>query len=105
MKLMTKEIQKSLPPLYSQENVPSDKVRIRVKFFNPCGAGTWYATEYDPEERIFFGYAVIHAGCGELGNFSLDELESLRLPFGLKIERDLHWDDTTTLQTIMDRGH
>lgn len=28
-------------------------------------------------------------GCPELGSFSLSELESVRLPFGLRIERDL----------------
>ena len=105
MKLLTKEILKNLPPLYSQEDKPAEEVQIPLKLFNPCGAGTWYATEFDPEERMFFGYAVIHAGCGELGNFSLDELESVRLPFGLKIERDRHWDTATTLKTIIDRGH
>ncbi|MCL6481523.1 MAG: DUF2958 domain-containing protein [Firmicutes bacterium] len=27
----------------------------------------------------------------ELGYFSLDELESIRGPLGLKVERDLYW--------------
>ena len=103
MKLLTKAILKNLPPIYANENKPASEIRIRVKFFNPTGSGTWYATEYDPEQRMFFGYAHIHEG--ELGYFSLDELESLRLPLGLKVERDLHWDDTTTLQAVMDRGH
>ena len=29
---------------------------VICKFFDPCGSGTWYATEYDPEPRLFFGY-------------------------------------------------
>jgi len=33
----------------------------------------------------------------------LSELESVRLPFGLKIERDCWWDAKTTLQTVMDQ--
>jgi hypothetical protein len=104
MKLLTKAIEAKLPAFYSQEGRPLSEQRIWVKFFNPCGAGTWYGSEYDPETRTFFGYAQILPDGGELGYFSLDELESLQLPFGLKIERDLHWDDETTLQTVVDRG-
>ena len=49
MKLMTKEIEKKLPKLYETENIPvEDKVAV-VKYFNPCGAGTWYGIEYDPD--------------------------------------------------------
>lgn len=99
-KLLTKEIEKKLPALYSQDGKDPSKVRVIVKFFNPCGAGTWYATEYDPEQRLFFGYAKITDG--ELGTFSLDELASFRGRFGLPIERDLYWDDKTTLQQVMD---
>jgi len=45
MKLLTKEIKKNLPALYSQEEKGMEAV-AHVKFFNPCGAATWYATEY-----------------------------------------------------------
>jgi hypothetical protein len=103
MKLLTQEILKKLPALYMNEDKSAAKVTIPVKFFNPMGSGTWYATEYDPEEGRFFGYASIFPGGGELGYFMLSELESVRLPFGLKIERDLHWDPKTTLQTVMDQ--
>jgi len=103
MKLLTQEILKKLPALYSNEDKPAAEVTIPVKFFNPCGAGTWYATEYDPETGRFFGYATIFPGEGELGYFMLSELESVRLPFGLKIERDCWWDAKTTLQTVMDQ--
>ena len=55
---------------------------------------------------MFFGWATLgDPQNAELGYFSLDELESVRGRFGLKIERDLHWDDTTTLKTVMDRGY
>jgi len=88
MKLLTAAILKSLPKLYSQEKV-KDPI-ARVKFFNPCGMGTWFATEFDGEDR-FFGWAVIHPGCGELGYFSLSELSSVRIGFGLGIERDMYF--------------
>jgi hypothetical protein len=88
MKLLTAELAKKLPALYSQDGKGYEAVAV-VKFFCPWGSWTWYATEYDPEERMFFGLVDGHE-C-ELGNFSLDELESVRGPMGLKIERDLHW--------------
>lgn len=58
-----------------------------VKFFNPFGAGVWLATELDDGGDIMFGLADL--GYPELGSWSLEELRSVRLPFGLGIERDL----------------
>ena len=49
-------------------------------------------TEYDPDNRLAFGLCVIHEP--ELGYFSLEELESIELQWGLGIERDLHWQGT-----------
>lgn len=59
-----------------------------VRFFNPVGAATWLATEID-EDGVFFGLADLGFGCPEMGSFALEELEAIRLPFGLGIERDL----------------
>lgn len=59
-----------------------------VRFFSPVGAATWLATEMDAD-GILFGLADLGFGCPELGSFSLAELEAVRLPFGLGIERDL----------------
>lgn len=60
-----------------------------VKFFNPCGAATWLASELDPDGDTLFGLADLGFGCPELGAFSLSELAEVRLPWGLGIERDL----------------
>jgi len=87
-KLMTKEILDKIPPLYGQEKV-ADPI-VYVKFFCPWNQWTWYATEYRPSEKLFFGWVKGHEE--ELGYFSLDELESVNGPFGLKIERDMHFD-------------
>jgi len=84
--LLTKAIEKKLPALYSQEHV-KDPI-AQVKFFTPWSNWTWYATEYDSKD-IFFGKVV---GLDtELGYFSLSELKQLHGPWGLGIERDLHW--------------
>ena len=67
-----------------------------VCFFNPIGSGTWLATEID-EDGILFGLADLGFGCPELGSFSLRELQSVRLPLGLGIERDLLFESTIPL--------
>lgn len=60
-----------------------------AKFFSPVGAATWLATELGEDGDTLFGLADLGFGCPELGSFSLSELASVRLPFGLGIERDL----------------
>jgi len=58
-----------------------------VKFFNPLGEGVWLATELDADGDTLFGLADL--GYPELGSFSLEELASIVLPFGMGIERDI----------------
>ena len=87
MKLLTKELLKRFDEVGQQDDV-KDPLVI-AKFFNPSGAGTWYATEYHPDAKIFFGYVSIFGDHNdEWGTFSLDELQTVRGPFGLGIERD-----------------
>jgi len=88
MELLPTEIAKQLPPLRSQEEKGSDAI-AEVKFFTPWSSWTWYASEYDPEHRMFFG--VVVGLEREFGYFSLEEIEGIRGPGGLQIERDLHW--------------
>ena len=99
MRLMTKELEKRFSKVGSQENV-KDPV-IVAKFFNPQGAGTWYATEYDPTKKMFFGYVSIFGDWNdEWGYFSLAELESYKGPWGLGIERDLYWDEAKSSSVV-----
>lgn len=92
MKLLTKELEARFAKVGSQEN-EKDPLVI-AKFFNPTGAGTWYATEYDPIDKIFFGYVSIFGDWNdEWGYFSLAELEDFKGAFGLGIERDLHFGE------------
>jgi len=89
MGLLTPEMEELFAKTGSQEQI-DDPVVIGY-FFNPCGPGVFYATEYFPEDRTFFGFSEIHPGAGEWGYFSLDELESVRCPpFNLPIERELY---------------
>ena len=98
MKLLTKELLDRFAKVGSQEEVPfGDKIVI-AKYFNPVGLGTWYATEYDPKRKEFFGYADITDG--EWGYFSLTEMESVKLRFGLGIERDLYIGEKTIREVV-----
>lgn len=85
--LITKTLKKEFARIGNQEEILDPLVL--AKFFSPSGSATWYAISYDEESNTCFGY-VTGLGHDELGYFSIDELESLRVPpFGLPIERDL----------------
>ena len=87
MKLLTKELRRKLPSLYSTER-QSDPL-VQAKFFTPDSNWTWYVLEFDGDDR-FFGY--VSGLENELGYFSLSELQSVRGPFGLAVERDLYFE-------------
>ena len=76
-----------------------------VKLFNPCGAATWLLSEIDPENHdIAFGLCDLGMECAELGSVSLDELRSIRVSFGLGIERDRHWEATHRISVYARAG-
>lgn len=86
--LMPPQIAAQLPRLYANEVQGEDAI-VYLKLFTPWTNWTWYASEYDPTERICFG--VVVGLERELGYFSLVELEAIRGPGALRIERDLYW--------------
>ena len=91
MKLITEEIRRRLPPIGSQDG-KGGKAVAQLKLFTPSSSWTWFIVEWDGED-ICFGLVEGHEK--ELGYFSLKELESVRGPFGLPIERDIHWQPKT----------
>ena len=99
MKLMTEELKRRFEKIGPQENT-KDPI-IVAKYFNPIGAGTWYATEYNPREKMFFGYVSIFGDYNdEWGYFSLDELQAYNGRFGLGIERDLYFREERASKVI-----
>jgi hypothetical protein len=104
MKLLTQEIRKKLPPLYAQED-KGGKAIVHMKLFTPDGSFTWYITEGSPitddsgKEVDFHFFGLVDGLEKELGYVALSELESVRGPLGLPIERDLWWEPKT-LQEI-----
>ena len=93
MQLMNKSLERKFQKTGKQDI--EDPIVI-AKFFNPVGRGTWFATEYDPISKVFFG--LVHLLEKEWGYFSLEELENVSLPFpwshGLGIERDRYFEPT-----------
>ena len=93
MKLLTQEIRNRIPKLYAQDG-KGDKAIAHVKFFNPAGSWTWYATEGQPvlddegKEVNFEFFGLVYGHEKELGYFTLNDLASIKGPFGLGIERD-----------------
>jgi hypothetical protein len=54
----------------------------------------------DPnDEDRLFGLCDLGLGYPELGYISLAEVAAVRGPFGLKVERDLHFKPSKTLST------
>src|SRR5258706_11250248 len=103
--LLDTETRAKLPALYSQEQQGLEAI-AQVKFFTPDSSWVWYASEgsdvdedgyYDTDkEKIDFVFFGLVAGLeNELGYFSLAELEQIRGPMGLPIERDLYFSPRT----------
>ena len=91
VKLMTKEIIDTLPPLRSTEHTPDAKKKIIAKFFTPDSSWTWYVAEGEhlgKGDYEFFGYVEGHEN--EWGYFRLSDLEKIRGKMGLPVERDRH---------------
>jgi len=102
--LLPESLKERMPPLYAQEH-ERDPLVV-VKYYDPVGSWTWYATEGSPvnedgymdtnKEKVdflFFGLVVGFEP--ELGYFSLNELktakEGLRGLRALPIERDIYF--------------
>jgi len=89
MKLLTAEIRRRLPALYTTQDDPDPIVQVRL--FTPWTNWTWNITEFDGEDLLF---GLVEGFETEWGYSSLAELEAIRGPGGLRIERDLYFDPT-----------
>lgn len=113
MKLLTEELVQKFEeyPLYSQDGKSGD-AKVIAKFFNPMGQGTWLITEGDIirdeqgniEDVEMFGFVnLVGMEYAELGYVSLNELQSIKLPFGMTIERDLYYPEDITMREACSR--
>ena len=67
------------------------------------GAGTWWVYER-LDDDIFMCFALLDEPMfAELGSISLSEMERIKLPLGLGIERDLSFEiGSKTVQQVID---
>lgn len=109
MKLITKEIGQKLIAGYRHSAETGESAKdVVVKYFTPWARATWYISEGwpvndDGEAQIIsmidpgaytydwhlFGFCDLgDSQMAELGYVMLSDLQSLKGPFGLKVERD-----------------
>lgn len=104
MKLITKAIEAAFAKQGDTSQKSMADIMIVAKYFNPMGAGTWYLYEH-LEDDIYMGFVTLgYPEDAECGTVSMTELQELRLPFGLGIERDMHFDPLSmTLKEVYDK--
>ena len=82
-------------------------LQARWKFFDPCGAATWYIGDYERwgDDLKMFGWCDVGLGYPELGYVMLSELAAFSGPLGLGIERDIYWDVCPMSEVMSGKWH
>jgi len=100
MKLLPKEIREMLPPLGAQDGKGGEAIAY-LKLFTPDSGWSWHILEVQPildshgREIDVECFGLVDGQEKELGYFMLSELEEVRGPMGLPLERDLYWQPKT----------
>lgn len=68
-----------------------------VKVFNPLGSATILVTEKEPGSGLSFGLVDLGFGTPELGYLDLEEILSVELPGGFRMEQDTLFTATQTI--------
>jgi len=90
MELFTKEIIEKAKAQYPLGSDLDNQI-IVAKFFNPCGGGSWFLINMDPEDEDYC-WGICQLFETEIGSFSRSDLENTKVGFGLSIERDLYFE-------------
>lgn len=116
MKLITKEIGRALELAYRRSGETGESgTEVLAKFFTPWAGATWYVTEGCPVDVDgepcpmgqevdwhLFGFCDLgDRECAELGYVMLSDLQGLKGPFGLRVERDIRY--SATLAEVLER--
>ena len=94
-------------PLHSQ-NTEEDPLVV-AKLFDIAGSATWFLCEFDPKDKVSFGYVTgLVPGGDEWGYISVPELEQITHPlFPIpRIERDLYFNPVrfSVIKEELERG-
>jgi hypothetical protein len=111
MNLLTDELKRQLlanganNAAHVRRDGKTEDFRPVVKLFCPWGGATWLLTELDPENpNIAFGLCDLGLGCPELGSVSIAEIEAVRGPGGLRIERDVYFKPNKTVRAYAEEA-
>ena len=85
---MTKAIQEKAEKQYDEGSDLEQKVV--AKYFDPTGSWEWFLMNKHKGDDYCWG--IVKGNAVEMGSFSIKELENIKLPFGLTIERDLYFE-------------
>lgn len=89
MQLMTKAIETAAQKQYPLGSELEGQ-QVVAKFFDPCGSWTWYLMNQDPDDPDYL-WGIVKGFEVEEGSFLLSELQSVKGPLGIGIERDRHF--------------
>ena len=76
----------TMPALYSTEREDAENHIFLMRFYHPLAQYSWYAVEYDPEDKVFFGWT--DGDFQEWGYFYLLEMAFLEVR-GVRIMWDV----------------
>jgi hypothetical protein len=100
------EILEAMPRMGDSSKLHREEIKIPLKVFNASGSQTWFLYEYDPEDRIFFGFANLgdsmYAECGIIPMDELLEYNDTTPFLRFNLDRDEHWNAERTLKEVMD---
>ena len=85
MELITQE--ESYPALYKTEDIKTDEKMLYLRFYEQSSGWEWYLSEYDPDDKIAFGY--VKGFESEWGYFSITEMQGIPT-----IKRDYEFEPT-----------
>ena len=89
MKLLTKKITEQAQKQYKKGDNIDDQM-IVAKFFNPMGSWTWYLMNLHEDKDYAWG--IVDGFAVEMGSFSMRELQGIKLPLNMGIERDKYFE-------------
>jgi hypothetical protein len=89
----TEERLAKIPKLYDTEKVPLKEKLMHLHFFS--GGCDWYIAEYDAENDLFWGFAILNSDyeMAEWGYISFKELKEIRINgmFEIDCELEEYW--------------
>ena len=79
-----------IPKLYETESITAKDKLIYEHFF--ILSSDWYIAEYDPKNKLMFGFAILNNDYqnAEWGYIDFNELNELNV-YGFQVERDMEW--------------